>query len=196
MTRETTGRYRGVASALHPGDLPREGSARTGKQLVKHGAVGDPNPALRGKRQKVAINIKTDALENEYAYGRISEAGYRAALVYQRVLDKAAGRPSGGGQWLQGDRVDVVVAQELAILRGIDSADKALNMVRSALPVIGMLGAKVMRMALVERLTIADIARQMSGKSERTQVAFHAETFRQSCEALASYWSKSSDARC
>ena len=93
---------------------------------------------------------------------------------------------------MEGDRVDVMVAQDLAILRAIDSTDRALTMVRNALPVIGLLGAKVMRMALVERLTMTDIAMQMAGKAERMQVAFHAETFRQSCAALATYWSRRS----
>ena len=196
MRRATVGRYRDAASALQPGDLPPEGKAQNGQFQVKHGAIDDPNPALRGKRQKVAINVKTDALENEYAYGRISEAAYRAALAYQHVLALGAGKPSGGAQWQQGDRVDVVVAQELSILRGIDNADRALNMVREALPIIGMLGAKVMHMVLIERLTLTDVAMGIAGKAERMQVNFYAETFRQSCEQLAEHWSRSIRQRC
>ena len=188
MTRTSVGRYRDRASALQPGELPREGLVQNGRGRIKHGAVDDPNPAFRGKRQRVAINACTDVLEHEYSRGRISEAGYLAARSYQLVLEKSAGKPSGGGQWVEGDRVDAAAAHEVAIVRSLDSARAATDMVFNALPVVGLLGAKVMRMALVERLTIVQIADELDGRSERMQVIFYAETFRRACEALADHW--------
>ena len=136
----------------------------------------------------MAINACTDVLEHEYSRGRISEAGYPAARSYQLVLERSAGKPSGGGQWSEGSRVDAAAAHEVAINRSLDSARAATDMVFSALPVVGLLGAKVMRMVLLERLTIAQVADELDGRSERMQVGFYAETFRRACETLANHW--------
>jgi hypothetical protein len=56
----------------------------------------------------------------------------------------------------------------------------------------GLLGAKIMRMALVKRLTLTDITCQAIGKTERKQVSFDAEIFRLPCEQVAVHWWKMS----
>ena len=188
-SRQAVGRYTDVGRAIEPGELPRQGERR--KQHVKHGAVDDPNPALKGKRQRVAVNVKTDALESEYAYGRISEAAYRAGRAYQHVLELAGGRPTGGGQWMEGARVDAPRAHEAAIVRGLKTAKRALEVEREALPIIGVLGANVLRMVLGDRLTIAEVAVACDGAATRWTIGFYAETFRRSLEAIADEWGKS-----
>ena len=65
--REAVGRYVEVGAATVPGDhlLPLgPGPARSS---IIYASVEDPNPSLRGRRQKVAVNKSTDPLEMEYA---------------------------------------------------------------------------------------------------------------------------------
>jgi hypothetical protein len=156
---------------------------------IVHGIADDPNPTFRGERQRVAVNRRTDALESEYSYGRLSEGAYRAGRIYQSVLECASGSPSGGGQWMEGDRVDVVIAHELAILRGIDRADAVVVMLDDTCRVVGKLGQRVLALVLVDRLTLEQVAERVANRKDKLARSFYAETFRQSLEALADHWS-------
>jgi len=84
-------------------DVPHEGKRAGGKIEVAHGHEVDPNPTLEplkgqvGKRrQRVAINRNTDALEREHSYGRLSPAAYRAGTIYQRIIERSRGATMGG----------------------------------------------------------------------------------------------------
>ncbi len=187
------GRYRRPSGFTDPGGLPFPGSS--GHQSIEHGYVEDPNPALKGKKQKAAINTRTDALESEYAHGRLSEEAYRAGRIYQRVLELSGGKPTGGGQWMQGDRVDAASAHEVAIWRSIDTARKAHEMIFALLPVIGILAANVLRMTLLDRLTIAEVAEKYEKVSTRWTVSFYAETFRRALQLVADEWAKTAEPR-
>ncbi len=187
------GRYRRPSGFTDPGGLSYPGSS--GHQSIEHGYVDDPNPALKGKKQKAAINTRTDALETEYARGRLSDEAYRAGRIYQRVLELSGGKPTGGGQWMQGDRVDAASAHEIAIWRSLDTARKAHEMIFSLLPVIGILAANVLRMILLDRLTITEVTSRCEGSTERMQVVFYAETFRRSLQIVADEWAKTAEPR-
>ena len=184
----TIGRYNDLGRASTPGDLPRQTKA-TEHSHVRHGVVPDPNPSLRGKRQRAAINVKTDALEREYASGRISEAAYQAARTYQSVLERSRRPLSAGGQWSGGERVDHVVCHDTAILDRIDSAGAAVEMLRDTAPAIGMLGQRVLELVLVDELTLTTIATRMRGEGKQ-HVIYFSTLFRDSCEALANHWSR------
>lgn len=187
--RATAGRY-GLARASSPGELPPEGRDPGRPHLeIVHGVVDDPNPTFRGERQRVAINKNTDALEREYKYGRISESAYRAGNVYGCVLEKSEGAATGGGQWMEGDRVDVVVAHELAIINGLDRAAASVHMLTDTAKVVGVLGQRVLGLVLVKRMTLEQVCESISGRSDKLAKSFYAETFRQSLEALADHWS-------
>ena len=183
----TAGRYTDVSRAPVPGDLPKAGKVHERCQIA-HGVVDDPNPSLRGRRQKAAINIKTDALEFEYARGRISEAGYWAGRTYKAVLERSRTPLSGGGAWNAGDRVDQVISHEIKILDRIARAQDAATMIRDTAPVVGMLGQRILELVLVDELTIAAAAKRIKGRDDRQTVIFWAEQFRSSCELLADFW--------
>jgi len=185
----TAGRYSQVSLARPPGDhLPKEG--RQGAHItVVHGAVDDPNSTLRGRRQRVAINAQTDPLEYEYSRGRMSEAAYRAGRIYQRILERSGQMPT-GSQWRQGDRVDAATAHELAIIRAIETATAAVRMLDDLRPIIGMMGERILYMALIERKPLSDISQRMTQSNDRHATRWAGWMFRQALEAIADHWAK------
>jgi hypothetical protein len=182
----SAGRFRDVAKATMPGELPAEG--RAGQLVIRHGVVPDPNIALRGKRQRVAINIQTDALENEHARHRISDAAYWAARTWAAVMERSRPSVSGAGAWNPGNRVDMVLSHELAVLNRIARAADAVAVCRDVRPAIGLSGEAILTLVLLEGLALRAAAARLSGKSGTSEVFFWSETFRRSCEALADHW--------
>ena len=156
--------------------------------FVKHGVVDDPNPSLRGRRQRAAINIKTDALESEYARGRISEAGYWAGRTYKAVLERSRRPLSSGGAWNPGNRVDQVISHEIAILERIANADDAVGMLNETSRVLGILGQRILELVLVDELTITAAAKRIRNRDDRQTVIYWSQRFRESCELLAEHW--------
>ncbi len=156
--------------------------------FVKHGVVDDPNPTLRGRRQRAAINIKTDALESEYARGRISEAGYWAARTYKAVLERSRRPLSAGGAWNPGNRVDQVISHETAVLDRIGNAEDAVKMLNETSRVLGMLGQRILELVLVDEMTITAAAKRIRGRDDRQTVIYWSNRFRESCELLAEHW--------
>lgn len=188
--QQTIGRYSGSRAASSPGELPNECRDPSRPHLeIVHAVVDDPNPTFRGERQRVAVNKNTDALEREHKYGRISESAYRAGRVYGLVLEKSGGAASGGGQWMEGDRVDAVLAHEVAILLGIDRARVSVAMLTDTLKVVGMLGQRILYLVLIKRLTLENVCEEISGRTDKLARNFYAETFRQSLQSLADHWS-------
>ncbi len=183
-----TNRYGSAARgrAATPGELPAEGRLRPGVHIA-HAIVDDPNPALRGRKQRVAINRMTDGLEHEHSRGRISDAGYWAARTYGLVLERSRGTV-GGASWIGSDRVDQVVSHELKILNGIARAQDAVAMIRDTAPAIGMIGQRILELVLVEGLTLTAAADRLDGRGDRQAVIFWSQTFRRSCELLADHW--------
>ena len=172
--------------AATPGELPAEGRLRPHVNIA-HAIVDDPNPALRGRKQRVAVNRMTDGLEHEYSRGRISDAGYWAARTYGLVLERSRGT-IGGASWSTGDKVDQVVNHEHKILSGIAKAQDAVAMIRDTAPAIGMTGQRILELVLVEGMTLTAAADRLDGRGDRQAVIFWSQTFRRSCELLAEHW--------
>jgi hypothetical protein len=185
MVRRSAGRYEDRGSAIDPGNLPREG--KRGKINVIHAKVD--NPTEYGRRhlelQKVAINRETDALENEYAAGRISADGYRVGRTYQEIMRRGTS-PSGTGQWLQGDRVDAARAKEAQIIAHLDSARAKVRLMEQVRSVIGWQGELLMRVVLVDGRTFGEgaeiVYRMINDKRNASHCAWQ---FRKDCEYLA-----------
>ena len=136
-TSRLIGRYSSVGG-LSGLDLPREGKRAGGKIEIAHGHEVDPHFAgeaeaagkneariLRQRRQRVAINAQTDALEYEARRGRISAAAYDAGRYVDRVLEAASGRRS-GREFGEADRAGFsAFALQQALVARIDAARKA-----------------------------------------------------------------------
>lgn len=169
--------------------LPREGNRASGKIRVKHGAVADPDPAREGKRQRVAVNMHTDALETEYAYKRISEEAYRAGRVYQAVIEISRGRRVGERGFELGDRSGSPQSREWALLARLQNAQDAVELLAETRSAIGAWGELVLTGVLGEGLTFTQMAAKMGRKGERARAEI-ARAFREGLEVLAKEWEK------
>ena len=191
----TLDRYRLTKLDTDPGNIPPEGTGARRKDVhrqaqIRIGAVPDPNPTepTRGKRQRVAINVKHDILENEYSAGRITPAEYVSMRQYGDILERCAGKPTGGGQWLEGSRIDPVLAVQLRIIRGIDNAKEAEKVANDVQRVFGARGGQIVRAALLEPVTLESLAARFCGATNRNCVSYVAITFRQCASDLAAHW--------
>ena len=191
------GRYKGVSLAPVSGcGLPEEGIVNAHLE-IRHAAVEDPNPALKGRRQRVAVNARTDALEQEYAYRRISEAAYRVGRRYQRTLEKSGFLPNLGRSWHAEPRVDCSRKPDAALVHALQSAQDAASMLEETRPIIGLLGERILRSVLGDGLSLTQTAERMGSGGDLTQsgkgpakhvVALYAWQFREALEALAEHW--------
>lgn len=189
--REAAGRYDRVNEAQHPGpDLPTDRDHLNLK--IRIGAVLDPMPDPDGKRprrQRVAINIKTDALENEYSYGRITEGAYRAGRTYQHILEVSRGATSGGMSYEPKDRANPATAHEWAIISGLEKAQEAVDLVYTVREAVGQNAEALLSDVLVALITLqqAAHARGYSSKHGTRKVAGE---FREALHDLAGHWDK------
>lgn len=191
--RENAGRYTRVNDAQAPGpELPR----KRPNMAIRVGAVADPMPVhdangalMAPKRQKVAVNIHTDALETEYSYGRISTAAYSAGRTYQYVLEVSRGRTSGGASFEPKDRGNPAIAHEWAIISGLERAADAVDLVYDVREAVGQWAECLLSDILGAGITIgaAAIARGYSSTDGRRKVAGE---FREALEGLALHWEK------
>ncbi len=151
----------------------------------------------------MAVNARTDALEQEYAYRRISEAAYRAGRRYQRMLEKSGFQPSLGQSWRMEPMVDCSRKPDAALVQALQSVQDASAMLQETRPIVGLMGERILRSILGEGLSLAETANQMGntgdasscdmsgkgkGQSAKHVVGLYAWQFRQSLEALAENW--------
>ena len=177
-----------------PGELPREG--RRGKADIVHVVLPDPRPnadlpPTTRQDQRTAVNAAHDALEHEHKKGRLEDSAHAAGLIVQRVLERLAANPSGGGQWSEGDRVDVSLSADRKMVRLILNAHMANAFLGEIKGVLGRDPFIIVELALSTKLTLEAIAVRFYGGrrvSER-QVYFIAETFRNACRTLAKHLS-------
>jgi hypothetical protein len=144
------------------------------------------NPLGPPPQVKVAVNRRVDLLEEELSNKRIGEAEYRAGRLAQAAFEAAQGRV-GGSSWSQGDRVDQWQAHELAIIRGLQTAEAARAMVARIERAIGAVPARFLRRMLTEGGTFAAeaVERGRDSARGRSQIA---ERFRFLLETLAEAW--------
>lgn len=126
------------------------------------------------------VNIERDVLAQERKAGRISEAAYKRGQAIQETLER--GRPSGSGQWLEGDRVDAVAAHEHAIACNVDDANAALALRYHIRATIGRRMADVLCLVLGHGLNLEQTARAMRHGATARQRHYIAQLFRDALE--------------
>jgi hypothetical protein len=189
-TSRLIGRYSSVGG-LSGLDLPREGKRAGGKIEIAHGHEVDPYfggeaeavgqgdarlgaaRILRQRRQRVAINAQTDALEYEARRGRISAAAYGAGRYVDRVLEAASGRRT-GREFGEADRAGFsAFALQQALVAKIDAARKAGALKDAMAKEIGAAAARIVVKVIGESLSFRMIARldAMAAGKNREAVA-------------------------
>lgn len=192
---QKSGRY-SHAGGLASIDLPREGKRCGGKIEIVHGVAPDPYFAKEGQRrgrgkhevlgqrqQRVAINRRADAIEFELSCGRISQAAADAARAYQRVLESSR-KAAGALNWEQGSGGG---DHDAAIASRLDRASVLVAWMRSIQAKVGAFRAKIIDLAVDERLSLAAIALRF-GYSSRWGRAKIGDAFREALEAIAIEW--------
>ena len=213
-TSRLVGRYSNVGG-LFGLDLPREGKRAGGKILIAHGHEVDPYSGgetagdggarvARQRRQRVAINAQTDALEYEARRGRISAAAYDAGRYVDRVLEAASGRRT-GREFGEADRAGFsAFALQQALVARIDAAREAGALKDAMAREIGPESARIIVKVICESLSFRMIARidamaagknreaVSTGKGRDCERAARvvAGKFRDGLEALAMAWEK------
>ncbi len=169
-TSRLVGRYSNVGG-LSGLDLPREGKRAGGKIEIAHGHEVDPCCSgeaesrqgeariARQRRQRVAINAQTDALEYEARRGRISAAAYEAGRYVDRVLEAASGHRT-GREFGEADRAGFsAFALQQALVARIDAARKAGALKDAMAKEIGPESARIIVKVIGESLSFRMIAR-------------------------------------
>lgn len=153
-------------------------------------AVEDPIPDADGRRGRVlaTVNRRVDVLEYERSHGRISDRAYAVGRIVQAVFERARG-PGAGSQWREGDRVDAVVAQELAIIHAIQDARRVQIYVKRIRLAVGRIDANLLQLILGEHRTFADVA-ALRGQAGREGTHYWAQRFRDALDDLAEAWER------
>lgn len=185
MTRaRKAGRYDLVHEATHPGpDLPN--IRLPGRIETVVAAVADPNP-MEGeklKRQRVAVNVARDPLEQEYRRHRISTAVYLAGRAYQQVMEAAQ---IGGGK----ADLDAPIGagdHEAMVARRFDRAQLAVELDANIRASLGAWSAMILRGVLVDGHAIREIA-ERNGRGSKDSIAAVWSEFRVAVEYLGEHY--------
>lgn len=190
------GRYKDISLApISALSLPAEHDDCS--RSIRHALIENPDALTKGQRQRTAVNIKTDALEQEYAYHRISDAAYRAGRYYQKHLEYTNRQSSLGHSWSSAPRVDVSRNPEARFLYTIEKAEKAAHMLDETRPIIGLLGERLLCLVLRDGFTLSQAASHFGDKGDLSTdrkgkhiTSLYAWQFRQTLETLAEHWKK------
>jgi hypothetical protein len=184
----TSDRYNLNGASEPPGGLGRPPRSRNAFTALV--AVEDPIADANGRRGRVlaTTNRRVDVLEHERSHGRISDRAYSVGRIAQAVFERA--RRSGcGGQWRQGDRVDAVVAHDLAIVHAIEDARKIRGYVEKIRQAVGRIDANILQLILGDNRTYADVA-ALRGRAGDAGASYFAKRFRDALEDLAETWER------
>jgi hypothetical protein len=96
-------------------------SANNGRSSIGVVAITD----VFDERRRVRALARIDLLDRERRNGGLDEASYLVGREVEAILEPMS-HVSGGGQWLEGDRVDGATQAELAVILGVDRA-RAVN---------------------------------------------------------------------
>jgi hypothetical protein len=186
--RRTSDRYNLTDASEPPagrGRVPRSRNAFTA--VV---AVEDPIADCNGRRGRLlaTVNRRVDVLEYERSHDRITDRAYTVGRIVQAVFERARG-PGAGSQWREGDRVDAVVAQELAIIRAIQGARLVQVYLKRIREAIGRIDANLLKQILGDHKSYGEVA-ALRGRANRAGTAYFADRFRDALEDLGETWER------
>lgn len=181
-------------------DVPHEGKRAGGKIQIIRGHEIDPNQALENvkgqvgkRRQRVAINRNTDALEREHSYGRLSPAAYRAGTIYQRIIERSRGATSGGCSMEPSNGGG---SNEQAMAARMDAAEATVHLRADARKAIGPIPECILSCVLGDRLPFPQVAAKLAQEPRAGAGWYRSKggsaravrLFRKGLEDLAEYW--------
>jgi hypothetical protein len=142
-------------------------------------AVTDPYDRQRQLRALARI----DLLDRERRARRISEAQYLAGREVE-LRFRSLGRIAGGGQWLEGDRVDAATAAQQAVALGFERALAANRFLDWMLRRVGIADTRLLLYVLAEGCPLGAAASRL-GRHGRRGMRYTADRFRDALGVLA-----------
>jgi hypothetical protein len=143
--------------------------------------VAVPDPYDMQRRLRALARI--DLLDRERRADRITEAQYLAGRDVERKL-AGLGHIGGGGQWLDGDRVDPGTAARLAVALGYERALVANRFLDWLLRRLGVRDTRLLLLVLAEGNPL-HVAAIRLGRGGRRGMQYTADRFRDALEVLA-----------
>ncbi len=157
----------------------------TSSKNISPSIVAVQNPYDAHERVLATVNRQVDILESHRAHGWISEAAYRSGRLSQGMFERCSrSGPGMGSQWREGDRVDVVMAHDLAISHSIDDARKIIKYIAWLVKKLGPLDTELLRNSLNYRMSLRECAAKEAKYSDY-QVECVGKRFREALELLA-----------
>lgn len=171
----------------HNTRLPPDGTARAPSSRNTDTVVAAvQDPWGNGQERLLAtVNRRVDLLELERSHDRISESAYRTGRLIQAIFERL-GKLS-GSNWCGTSRVDPMLAQELNIIRSLDSAEKIHRLVNRISDRVGMIDTRLLKRLLGDRLSFTEAA-GLQGKGGERGATYIAGRFRDALEDLAEAW--------
>ncbi|MTW19384.1 hypothetical protein GJ689_24650 [Rhodoplanes serenus] len=144
------------------------------------------DPMEPGAKLLATVNRRTDVLEDERSHGRISEAAYQVGREIQAAFERQS-RIGSSSNWNEGGRVDMAERHELAIGYAVRDAKRVQDLVRRVEAAVGVVGARVLRQIIGDRVPFSAYAAQIGRAGERGTTAA-ADRFRWLLEATADHF--------
>jgi hypothetical protein len=163
-------------SAGYPA-LPR--SANNRPDTITAVAVDDVYDAQRRHRALARI----DLLDRERRAGRIDEAQYRVGREVEAVFERM-GNLGGGGQWMDGDRIDAGSRVEIKTVIGIEQAVVVNSFLGWLVRQLGAYDTRLLWLVLGHGQSFADAALAF-GRRGRRSWHYMADRFRDALTVLA-----------
>jgi hypothetical protein len=195
--KTTLGRYSPAQSVPGP-ELPREGKRAGGKIEIVHGHEVDPYFAddvgappfakSRGpgqRRQRVAINAQTDALEYEHRRGRISPPAYVAGRYIDALLEAASGRRSAVDFGERNRAAPSPLSLQHAMAARIDAARDAARLKEAIAQEVGAESARIIAKVIGEGISFRMIARINAMASNKNREGVRVGGKGRDCERAA-----------
>ena len=114
-------------------------------------------PDTYDARRRVRALARIDLLDQERRAGRLDEASYLVGREVERVFEGMS-HVAGGGQWLEGDRVDAATSAELMAVFGAERAAAVNAFLAWVVRHVGRWDARLLWMVLGERMSFVNAA--------------------------------------
>jgi hypothetical protein len=142
-------------------------------------AVADVYDAQR----RVRALARMDLLDRERRSGKISEAAFIVGREVETVFESMH-RVSGGGQWLEGDRIDAATSHDIAMVYGMERAAVVNAFLAWLLRHLGKMDARLLWIVLGHRLSLATAAAAFGRRGVRGY-RYTVDRFRDALAVLA-----------
>lgn len=152
MTRSTGAGRHDIGRVPEPvaGYAAMPTSQHNGRREISPIAIVD----AYDERRRVRALARIDLLDRERRNGGLDEASYLVGREIERLFEPMS-HVSGGGQWLEGDRVDAATQADLAVVLGFDHARKVNHLLVWMVRHIGKSDARLLWIVLGHGFTFA-----------------------------------------